>query len=169
MGTSLAKSFTLRKITAIGLFVAVGTIAAPFSVPVGAARAYPIQHAINVVTGVVLGPFAAVLSAILISTLRNLLGTGTLLAFPGSIFGAFLAGLSFYHFRNEYLAAAGELVGTGLLGALVAFPLARWLLGFSGLAYFYILPFALSSFVGSILGIFILKLLKRVPGVYGGS
>ncbi|MGI5875444.1 MAG: energy coupling factor transporter S component ThiW [Dethiobacteria bacterium] len=161
MQESLIRSFTLRKLTAIGLLVAVGTIAAPFSIPVGVARAYPVQHTINVLSGVLLGPIPAIVAAILTSTLRNLLGTGTPLAFPGSIFGALLAGLAFNYFKNDYLAAAGEVIGTGLIGALVSFPLAKWLFGFSGLAYFYIVPFALSSFVGSILALLILKSLKK--------
>jgi energy coupling factor transporter S component ThiW len=168
MEESVHGSFTLRKLTAIGLLVAIGTIAAPFSIPVGVARAYPVQHAINVLAGVLLGPVPAVAAAVLTSALRNLLGTGTPLAFPGSIFGALLAGLAFNHFGNEYWAVAGELVGTGLIGALVSFPLAKWLLGFSGLAYFYIVPFALSSFVGCVLAVFILKSLQRGRGLFRG-
>ena len=38
-----------------------------------------------------LGPWYAVLQAFLSSTLRNLMGTGTLFAYPGSMIGALLA------------------------------------------------------------------------------
>lgn len=164
MENSLSRAFTLRKITAIGLLVAVGIVAAPFSIPVGVAKVYPVQHAINVLAGALFGPGPAVVAAILTSTLRNLLGTGTPLAFPGSIFGALLAGLAYHYFKREYAAAAGEVLGTGLIGALVAFPVARWLLGFEGLAYFFIVPFTLSSLAGSILGAALLRLWNKGPG-----
>jgi len=158
MKYSLAKTFSLRKIVAVGLLVALGVVAAPFSIPVGVAKVYPIQHAINVLAGAMLGPGPAVMAAILTSTLRNLMGTGTPLAFPGSIFGALLAGLAFRYLKRDYFAAAGEIVGTGLIGALVAFPLAKWILGFAGLAYAFIIPFALSSLAGSVIGVIILRL-----------
>ncbi len=161
MESSVSKIFTLRRVTAVGLLVALGTIAAPFSIPVGVARVYPVQHAINVLAGVLLGPIPAMVAAVLTSTLRNLMGTGTPLAFPGSIFGALLAGLGFLLFKRVYAAAIGEVLGTGLIGALVAFPLARWILGFEGLAYAFIIPFTLSSIAGAVLGILILQLWKK--------
>jgi energy coupling factor transporter S component ThiW len=164
METSLTKTFSLRTITAVGLLVAIGTVAAPFSIPVGVAKVFPAQHAINVLAGALLGPGPAVVAAVLTSTIRNLLGTGTPLAFPGSIFGALLAGLAFRYFKKEYLAAIGEMLGTGLIGALVAFPVAKWLLGFGGLGYFFIIPFTLSSLSGSVMGMIILQLWNKGPG-----
>ncbi|NLX91389.1 MAG: energy coupling factor transporter S component ThiW [Firmicutes bacterium] len=161
MEKSLVRVLPLRKIVSVGLLVALGTVAAPFSIPVGVAKVYPVQHAINVLAGALLGPGAAVLAAALTSTLRNLIGTGTLLAFPGSIFGALLAGLAFRLLKRDYFAALGEVLGTGLIGALAAFPLAKWLLGFTGLAYAFIIPFALSSLAGSIIGLILLRLFKN--------
>lgn len=158
MEHSLEKTFPLKKVVIIGLLVAVGVVAAPFSIPVGVARVFPVQHAINVIAGAMLGPGPAVIAAVLTSTLRNLMGTGTPLAFPGSIFGALLAGLAFRYLKKDYFAAMGELIGTGLIGALVAFPLAKWILGFAGLAYAFIIPFTLSSLAGSIIGVIILRL-----------
>ncbi len=169
MESSVSKTFTLRRVTAVGLLVALGTIAAPFSIPVGVARVYPVQHAINVLAGVLMGPVPAMVAAVLTSTLRNLMGTGTPLAFPGSIFGALLAGLGFLLFKRVYAAAIGEVLGTGLLGALVAFPLARWILGFEGLAYAFIIPFTLSSIAGAALGILILQLWKKSGNLRPGG
>lgn len=161
MENSIRRAFTLRRIAVVGLLVALGTVAAPFSIPVGVAKVYPVQHAINVFAGAILGPGPAVLAALLTSTLRNLMGTGSPLAFPGSIFGALLAGAAFRRLKRDYFAAAGELVGTGLLGALAAFPLARWILGFTGLAYAFIIPFAISSLAGSIIGLVLLRLWRK--------
>ena len=158
MEKSLGKTFSLRKMAAIGLLVALGTVAAPFSLPVGVARVYPVQHAINVLAGVLLGPGPAVIAALLTSTLRNLMGTGTPLAFPGSIFGALLAGLAARYLKKDLWAALGEVLGTGFIGALAAFPLAKWILGFGGLAYAFILPFALSSLTGAVMAVLVLQL-----------
>jgi energy coupling factor transporter S component ThiW len=168
MESSLSKTFSLRTVTAVGLLVALGTVASPFSIPVGVSNVYPVQHAINVLAGAILGPVPAVIAAFLTSTIRNLLGTGTLLAFPGSMFGALLAGLGYRYLKKEYFAAAGELIGTGLFGALAAFPVAKWLLGFSGLAYAFIVPFGLSSLAGSLIGLIILKLWNRAAGKKNG-
>ena len=82
-----------------------------FSFPIGVAKCAPTQSLINIVAGVVLGPEWAVVQALLTSTLRNLLGTGTLLAYPGSIFGAWLSGWLFKRFGKIWLAALGELIG----------------------------------------------------------
>ena len=157
MESSLAKTFSPKKVVVVGLLVALGTVAAPFSIPAGVARVYPVQHTINVLAGAALGPGPAVIAALLTSTLRNLMGTGTPLAFPGSVFGALLAGLLSRYLKKYYFAAAGELIGTGLIGALFAFPLAKWILGFSGLAYAFIIPFTLSSLAGSVIGLFVLR------------
>ena len=157
MKNYLKKTFPLRVITAIGLLVALGTVAAPFSLPLGVARVYPVQHALNVLSGVLLGPGPAVIVALLISTLRNLMGTGTLLAYPGSIFGALLAGLASRYLKSDLFAALGEVLGTGFLGALAAFPIAKWLLGFAGVAYIFIPSFAVSSLLGAIIGVLILR------------
>ena len=161
MENSLSKAMPLRRIVAIGLLVALGTVAAPFSIPVGVAKVYPVQHAINVLAGALLGPGPAVIAAVLTSTLRNLLGTGTPLAFPGSIFGALLAGMAFRLLKRDYFAALGELAGTGLIGGFAAFLLAKWVLGFPGLAYAIIIPFLLSSLAGSFIGLVILRLAQK--------
>ena len=54
--------------------------------------------------------------------LRNLLGMGTLLAFPGGMVGALVAG-NVPCFQRNYAAAVGEVIGTGVLGQ--CFPY-RW-------------------------------------------
>lgn len=164
MKTSLVKSNSLRKLTSVAMLVAMGTVASPFSIPIGVAKIYPVQHAINVLAGALFGPGPAVLAALLTSTIRNMLGTGTPLAFPGSVFGALLAGLAFRYFKKDYLAALGEVLGTSILGGLVAFPVAKFLLGFGAAAIFFIIPFAVSSVSGAILGMFILRLWKKGPG-----
>jgi len=133
----------------------------PLSIPVGVTRVFPAQHLVNVVTAVLLGPWYAVLVAFATSLLRNLLGTGTINAFAGSMIGAALAGVAWRATRNIYVGALGEVVGTGLLGTLVTvYVVAPNLLG-RNLALGVIgLSFLASSAVGAVLAIVVLKSLQ---------
>jgi len=154
-----------QKIVGAGLLVALGVLlGANFYIPVGVAKAFPIQHLINVVAAALFGPVYAVMTAFCISLLRNLMGTGSILAFPGSMIGALLAGLFFMKTKKYMMACLGEVIGTGIIGSMVAFPMAKLLLGLDKGAFYFVIPFALSSLVGAILGYILLKtLLHRLP------
>lgn len=147
-----------RLITTMAVFIAIGTISAQIIwFPAGVARAYPVQHAINVMTAVTLGPGPAVIIAFMISLLRNMLGLGTLLAFPGAMVGAFLAGYLYKKSGRKSLAALGEGVGSGLIGALFAVPFASIFMGTSAGAFAFVPPFLVSSISGSILGLIVVS------------
>lgn len=150
-----------RKLTLAALFVAIGTMASHLIyIPVGVAKCYPMQHAINVLSAVILGPWYAGSVAFIISLLRNLLGTGSPLAFPGSIIGAMLAGFIYQKTKNRLQATLGEVFGTGIIGALVAYPVARFLLGKDVAAFFFVVPFLVSTLGGSAIGYAILSKLN---------
>lgn len=153
----------VRTITTMGLLVALGTVAAPFLfIPVGPAKAYPVQHAINVVAAVMLGPVGSATVALFIGILRNLFGLGTVLALPGGVIGAFLAGLAYGFFKSEGAAVIGEVFGTGVLGALLGVPLVRFLLGQRMAAFALVGSFALSSAVGAGLAFLLVRIIP--PG-----
>ncbi len=154
-----------RRLVLMALLVALGTAVSQLNFPVAGARAYPIQATVDVLAGVMLGPGGAVLVAIVISALRNALGLGTLLAFPGSIFGAALAGWFYRLSGADALAAGGEVLGTGVVGAMVAFPAAALLMGRPAALFTYILPFTLSSGAGALLGYVLLKALRATRGL----
>ena len=81
---------SIRKLTVMALLVAVAVAGSTFvSIPTGIARAYPVQHAINVIGAIILGPVPTVIVAFVTAIIRILTGTGSLLAIPGSIIGAF--------------------------------------------------------------------------------
>lgn len=142
-----------KKLTLASLLVAIGVATAHLVVfPLEVARIFPVQHAINVVAGIALGPWWAVGTAFSTSLLRNILGTGSPLAFPGSMIGAFLAGWIFLQTRCRLKALAGEVLGTGVLGALLAYPIARFVLAREVAAFFFVVPFLASSLVGSVVG-----------------
>lgn len=148
----------LRKLTYAALLVAIGTLSAHLIyIPAGISRCFPVQHAINVIGAVLLGPDYALAIAFLISCLRNMLGTGSLLAFPGSMIGALLAGLAYRRWHNIPAAMAGEIFGTGILGGLTAWIFAVMLLESRAAAWFFIPPFLISTAGGSVIAGLLLK------------
>ena len=152
-----------RKVARAVILVAIGVALSPFtSIPIGIAKINPTQHFVNVLAAVLLGPWWAVGIALIIGILRNALGTGTLLAFPGGMIGAFVAGLFYRTTRNIYMAALGEIIGTGLLGAIASALIVAPVLMKKGMAMgALIITFSGSSLLGSIIGLLALKLLER--------
>jgi energy-coupling factor transport system ATP-binding protein len=135
----------------------------PLSIPTGVAKISPSQHFINVIAGALIGPWWGLAVAIVTSLVRNALGLGTALAFPGSIFGVVLAGLAYRYSRNVYLTALGEVIGTGLIGATVgAVLVAPYMMDKEIALTVLILPFLLSAAAGATLGIFGLRILQRL-------
>ncbi|WP_027417122.1 energy coupling factor transporter S component ThiW [Aneurinibacillus terranovensis] len=151
------------RLALMALLVAIGTVGSSFLwFPVGIAKVDPLQHAINVIAAVLLGPGPAVAIAFLIGLIRNMLGVGTILAFPGGMVGAWLAGYLFTKIRKTWAAAVGEVIGTGVIGSLLSVPIAGLLMGKKVGALFYVPSFFISSFAGAILGmIFVPILLKQ--------
>lgn len=146
-----------RKAALSGLLIAIAVVFGTFSIPIFGAKMSPVQHFINVVSAVLLGPGYAVGNAFIASLLRNILGTGSLLAFPGSMAGAFLSGLLFSRFRKLEMALAGEVIGTGILGALLAYPVAALLMGKESAVFVYVIPFLISCTGGAIMAYAFLK------------
>lgn len=155
------KSKSTHRLALAGILIAVGVVGGTFSIPVGAAKCAPVQHLINVLSGVLLGPWYAVGMAFVTSLLRNLMGTGTLLAFPGSMIGALCCGLVYRAGGKLYLAYLGEVLGTGLLGALAAWPVATFLLGRTAAVFAFVLPFLLSTAVGAAIAVLVMSALGR--------
>lgn len=147
-----------RKLTSAALLVAIGTLSAHLIyIPAGVSKCFPVQHAINVIAAVLLGPDYAVAIGFLIATLRNLMGTGSILAFPGSMIGALVAGLAYQRFKSIPAAMAGEVFGTGIIGGFVAWMMATLLLGSNTAAWFFIPPFLVSTIGGSLIAGLLLK------------
>ncbi len=148
----------VRRLTASALLVAIGTLSSHLIyIPVGVAKCYPVQHAINVLSAVLLGPFYALLNAFCISLLRNILGTGSLLAFPGSMFGALLAACLYRVKGSTAYAIGGEVFGTGVLGGIAAYPIAKYIIGQEIAIFFFVVPFLASTIGGSAIGYLLLK------------
>ena len=151
-----------RKLTMAGVLVAVAVAGSLFSIPVLGAKCSPVQHMVNVVAGVLLGPGYALGIGFAAALIRNLLGLGSLLAFPGSMIGALLCGLAYKVCPRLPAAYAGEVFGTGVLGAMASYPVAAFLLNNRAAALFTFVPsFLVSTAVGAAVSVTVLSALWR--------
>lgn len=73
---------TTAKLAVAGLLTAAAVAGSLLSVPVAGSKCAPVQHMVNVFAAVILGPWWGVGIAFCASFLRNLMGIGSLLAFP---------------------------------------------------------------------------------------
>lgn len=158
-----ANTLSLKKTVLGGMLVALTVALSGFSVPIGASRCFPIQHFINVIAGVFLGPLYGVCMAFCTSLIRNLMGTGSLMAFPGSMAGAFLGAFLYQKTSRFVLAYLGEIVGTGIIGALLCYPIAIFLMGKEIALFFYVVPFLTSTVCGTAMAVVLLEILRRSP------
>ncbi|HIT06662.1 MAG TPA: energy coupling factor transporter S component ThiW [Candidatus Scybalocola faecipullorum] len=160
-----------KKLVLSALFIALGVATSTLLVfPIGASKCAPVQHFINVMSAVVLGPWYAVVNAFLISLIRFMMGTGSLLAFPGSMIGAALAGILYVIFKKDIAAFVGEVFGTSVLGGICAFFVAKLFMSNDTAAMFsYVLPFFVSTIVGSAIAYIIIKQLRLMKILKDGK
>lgn len=125
----------------------------------------PFQHFVDVIASVLLGPWWACLSAFLCGAMRMMSGR-TIQAVTGAVFGPILGGLLWRKTRNIYLVCVGEIIGTGLLGALASYPLMKWFYGLDVQNPLYYIPFYTpSAVVGGLMGVMVLVILKRAKAL----
>ena len=144
-----------QKLAIAGVLTAAAVAGSLISVPVAGSKCAPVQHMVNVFAAVILGPWWGVGIAFCASLIRNLLGIGSLLAFPGSMFGALCCGLVFRLTGKLAPTCAAEALGTGILVAKLLMGLAP--AGFT----VYMLPFFISTFAGSVLAFVLLRVFEK--------
>ena len=153
-----------KKLALAGVLCAVAVVGSMFSFPVFGSKCAPVQHMVNVLCAVLLGPWYGVAVAFVASLLRNLLGLGSLMAFPGSMCGALLCGILYHKTKNLLAPLCGEVFGTGIIGGLLAWPVAVFLMGKAAgdiAFYAYIVPFLVSTVGGSIIAGVVLIALEK--------
>ncbi len=163
--TSVSKmshgGISTKKTALVAVLVAVTVVLSPLNFPVGSSKCYPAQHMINGIAGVLLGPWYAAVMALFTGVIRNMLGLGTLHAFPGGIPGALVVGL-FYRYVKTDLAALVEPLGTVVIGATISALVVAPYLGKSFTVAFWWIAFAASSIPGSIIGFIVLTAIRRL-------
>ena len=150
-----------KKLVLAAVLTALGVAASPLYIPIGASKCFPVQHLVNVLAAVLLGPWYGVSMAFVTSLLRVLIGTGSLLAFPGSMCGALLAGLLYRWRPNLGLACLGEMIGTGVISVILAWPIAIFVLGKACGPFTYFVPFMAAAVTGVIIATVLVFLLRK--------
>ncbi len=158
------KHASTKKLSLAAVLTAVAVAGSLLSFPVLGSRCSPVQHMVNILCAVLLGPWYGVAAAFVASLLRNLLGMGSLLAFPGSMCGALLCGLAYRKSGSLPLTLLAEIFGTGILGGLLAYPIAIAFMGkVAGELAFtaYVVPFLISTTGGTALAGLLLAALAK--------
>lgn len=115
------------------------------------------------------------MAAFCTSLIRNLLGTGSLLAFPGSMVGALLCGILYEKTGKLLPTYLGEVIGTGVLGGMLCYPVAVVLMGKEAALFTYVMPFLMSTCCGTIMAAAFVGVLEKshvisyIRGVMGDA
>ena len=158
------KKTNVKKLAVAGVLCAVAVVGSLFSFPVFGSKCAPVQHMVNILCAVFLGPGYGVAAAFAASLIRNILGLGSLMAFPGSMCGALLCGVVYHKCAKIIPTAVGEIFGTGVIGGLLAYPIAIAFMGVSAVKvafYAYIIPFLISTAGGALISAVLLYSLKK--------
>ena len=156
------RNLFVKKLALAGMLCAVAVVGSLFQFPVFGSQCAPVQHMVNVICAVFLGPWWGVAVAFVASTLRNILTLGSPMAFPGSMCGAALCGLVYWKSRNLPGTLCAEVIGTGVIGGLAAYPVAKLVMGLTPETYtVYIVPFLISTVAGSVLAGILVAALRR--------
>lgn len=153
-----------KKLAIAGVFCAVAVVGSLFSFPVFGSKCSPVQHMVNILCAVLLGPGYGLAAAFGAALIRNLLGLGSLMAFPGSMCGALVCGVVYAKTRNIPATLLAEVFGTAIIGGLCAYPVAVFLMGQNAadIAYYaYIIPFLISTAAGAIISGVLIYSLKK--------
>ncbi|ORT98987.1 Substrate-specific component ThiW of predicted thiazole ECF transporter [Anaerovibrio sp. JC8] len=123
----------------------------------------PMAHLINIVCAVLLGPLEAFACAFIIGIIRMVVMGIPPLALTGAIFGATLSGLLYRMSKGKLIGAViGEVIGTGIIGAIVSYPVMTFLVGRTGLTWmFYVPSFIMGTLIGGSIAFVFLTALKR--------
>ena len=170
-GDEKMKHTDTRKLCFAGILCAVAVVGSLFYIPVFGSKCVPVQHMVNILCAVILGPFYGVSVAFCASIIRNLLGIGSLMAFPGSMLGALLCGIVFWKSKNIPLTLIAEVFGTAILGGLCAYPIAILFMGMQAgeiAFYAYVVPFLISTAGGAILSAVLLGTLQKTGMIKKG-
>ena len=150
----------MRMVT-MAMLVAIGVVISPLLRVEGMC---PMAHLINITAAVLLGPLDAFIVALTIGVLRMSLMGIPPLALTGAVFGALLSGILYRVSKGKIWAAViGEIIGTGVIGAIVSYPVMTFLWGREGLSWlFYVPSFICGTLIGGSIAFVFLYQLKRV-------
>ena len=156
----MRKTKSLLKMVVLSMLVALGVVISPILRIEGMC---PMAHLINIVCSVMLGPWYSLLCAVLIGIIRMSFMGIPPLALTGAVFGAFLSGVLYRISKCKILfAVIGEIIGTGVIGAIVSYPVMTLLWDKEGITWlFYVPSFICGTLIGGAVAYILLKKLEN--------
>lgn len=156
----MTRKSNLLKLVMLSMLVALGVVISPILRIEGMC---PMAHFINIVCAVLLGPWYALLCATLIGVIRMVLMGIPPLALTGAVFGAMLSGIFYRISKGKLICAViGEVIGTGIIGAIVSYPIMAFLYGKTGLTWLFYVPlFVCGTLIGGTIAYFFLTTLRK--------
>lgn len=150
----------LIKMTFLAMMIAIGVVISPILRVEGMC---PMAHLINIVCSVMMGPWYSLVCATLIGIIRMMFMGIPPLALTGAVFGAFLSGMLYRVSGGRMIfAVVGEVIGTGIIGAIVSYPVMAFLMGRGGLSLmFYVPSFICGTLIGGSVAFIFLKYLNK--------
>ena len=159
------KHYNILRMVTMAMLVAIGVVISPLLRVEGMC---PMAHLINITAAVFLGPVDAFLVALMIGVIRMSVMGIPPLALTGAVFGATLSGILYKASKGKIWAAVlGEIIGTGIIGAIVSYPVMAFICGREGLGWlFYVPSFICGTLIGGSIAFIFLYQLQRA-GVLG--
>ena len=153
----MTNSKKLLKMIVLSMLIALGVVISPILRVEGMC---PMAHFINIICSVFLGPWYSLLCVTLIGIIRMATMGIPPIALTGAIFGAFLSGVFYRMSKGKIIfAVLGEIIGTGIIGAIISYPVMNFIWGKEGLSWlFYVPSFICGTLIGgSIAYVFLRK------------
>lgn len=156
----MERNSKLLRMIMLAMMVATGVVISPILRIEGMC---PMSSVINITCAVILGPWYALLNAILIGVTRMVLMGIPPLALTGAVFGAALSGILYRVSKgNLIFAVLGEVIGTGIIGAVASYPVMTLIWGRKGLTWLFYVPlFFTATIIGGTIAFVFLGALSK--------
>ncbi|WP_315116120.1 energy coupling factor transporter S component ThiW [uncultured Clostridium sp.] len=156
----MEKRSKLLKKLMLAMMVAMGVVISPILRIEGMC---PMAHFINIVCSVLLGPWYSLLCATLIGVIRMFFMGIPPLALTGAVFGATLSGIFYRVSKGKLICAVvGEVIGTGIIGAILSYPIMTFIWGRTWLTWiFYVPSFISATLIGGTIAFAFLIALRK--------
>lgn len=157
----LMRRYNILRMVVMAMLVAVGVVISPLLRVEGMC---PMAHLINITAAVLLGPLDAFIVAVLIGVIRMAAMGIPPLALTGAVFGATLSGILYKASKGKIWAAViGEVIGTGIIGAIASYPVMTYICGREGLTWlFYVPSFICGTLIGGSIALVLLYRLQSI-------
>ena len=152
---------TTKKLALAGVLTALAIVGGFISVPVAGSKCAPVQHMVNILAAVTLGPAWGVGICILCKFTPQSARPRKPYGFPWKHGRCFMlwSCLQNAHLKS-YLPCRSDR--NRFLGALAAYPVALYLMGIAPAGLFvYVVPFLISTVAGSILAFILITVLEK--------